>query len=166
MNILVLSDTHVPTRTGQLPSAVLESLQRDPDVILHAGDLVSQQVLQQLRQYGTVKAVAGNMDRGDLKWQLPAELTVTCEGWTIGVTHGHGLGTVEERDAKALNRFPEADIVVLGHTHIGKIVNTRGTFIMNPGSCTDPRSGAPPSVGWIQAESPGLSLTIEQINQD
>jgi len=163
LRILVLSDTHIPTRSQKLPSQLRQLLESGPDLIVHAGDLVSEDALQQLQQYCTVRAVAGNMDPSDLRWKLPAERTVTCDGYNIGVIHGDGLGPAGRRDAEILRRFPEAEVVVTGHTHVSRLVIQDGVYFLNPGSPTDPRGSSLPSVGWIQTGPVGCKLTIHRL---
>ncbi len=163
MRILVLSDTHIPTRSQQIPSSLRQLVESQPDLIVHAGDLVSEESLQQLQQYATVRAVAGNMDPSDLRWQLPAERTITCDGYNIGVIHGDGLGPPDRRDAELVRRFPESDIVVVGHTHVSRLVVHDGTYLFNPGSATDPRGSSMPTVGWIETGPAGIQMAIHRL---
>jgi len=88
MKIAVLSDTHVSSVKG-LPKKILDLLSR-VDLIIHAGDFTSTEVLNELKQIGEVKAVHGNMDSAELKAMLPAKEIIDTGNKRIGITHGWG----------------------------------------------------------------------------
>ncbi|MFB6217441.1 MAG: metallophosphoesterase, partial [Candidatus Aenigmatarchaeota archaeon] len=88
VTIGVLSDTHIPTRASGIPEKLLQDFrQRDVDVIIHAGDLVSSEVKEQLEKIAPVVAVCGNMDPEELCEQLPEKAVVKVDGKRIGVVH-------------------------------------------------------------------------------
>jgi putative phosphoesterase len=111
---------------------------RASDLIVHAGDFTSERVLNALQQLGPpVAAVHGNVDEEALQRALPAVREVDAGGARIAIVHdaGPAPGRLERMRA----RFPKADAVVFGHSHI-PLQEERDDFqIFNPGSPTDRR---------------------------
>lgn len=147
MRVLVLSDTHIPQRARALPPIVHAALE-EADLILHAGDIASQEVLDELALHAPVHAVCGNVDPWDLWARLPRRKLVEVNGYRIGLIHGDGedrQGTPE----RALAAFPGADCVVFGHTHRPLNERRGRTLLFNPGSPTDRRREPRCSFGWL-----------------
>lgn len=134
MKIGVISDTHIPVRAKEIPREVLEAFS-DADLIIHAGDIVSFEVLNELAKLAPVEAVSGNMDPAEIKEQLPPTKTVQVGNKKIVVMHGQG--SPEETVRMAETGFPGADCVVFGHTHRPYTGYKGRTLILNPGSCVD-----------------------------
>jgi putative phosphoesterase len=108
------------------------------DLILHAGDLVSEAFLAELRALGPpVEAVRGNMDEPRLQALLPDARTVEAGGARIAMIHD--AGPAPGREARLLRRFAGSDAVVYGHTHIPQVDLVEGCWILNPGSPTERR---------------------------
>ena len=130
----VISDTHIFRRDHRLPSELLAGLQ-GVELMLHAGDIGNEVVLEDLERIAPVHAVAGNTDPFDLEHKLGRKKLVHVAGMKIGLIHGDGARTTTV--TRALTSFPEADCIVFGHTH--KPYNQRhGKVLMfNPGSPTD-----------------------------
>ncbi|MGC7872396.1 metallophosphoesterase family protein [Desulfosporosinus sp. SYSU MS00001] len=146
MKIAVLSDTHL--RLGKtLPGFVWEHL-AEADLIIHAGDLVHKEILDELNLLAPVKAVCGNCDDWDVN--LPSQEWVECDSLRIGIVHGHqGKGqTTMERAYNAFLSNP-VDIVVFGHSHIPTLKWQHGVLMFNPGSPTDKRREPQYSFGWM-----------------
>jgi putative phosphoesterase len=132
MKIGVISDTHISSHREGLPEALLERL-RGVDLILHAGDLVVLDVLEALREFAPVEAVAGNMDSFQVKETLPGKRIVSAEEIRIGLIHG--WGSPRGLPERVLNEFPQdVGIVVFGHSHRGWQKSVEGTLLFNPGS--------------------------------
>jgi uncharacterized protein len=149
--VAVISDTHLPRGARALPAACVQRL-RDADLILHAGDFVAPDVLRDLEGLGTVAAVQGNMDPADLRSELPETRVVEAAGARIGMIHdaGPSAGRLERMRA----RFPEADAVVFGHSHIPLHDRSPDGFqIFNPGSPTDRRRQPRHTMGLANVES-------------
>lgn len=137
MLVAVIADTHMPRGSRRLPDGCVERL-RAADLILHAGDLVGSDVLQEIEALGPrVAAVHGNMDGSELRRRLPAERTLEADGARIGLVHD--AGSARGRLARLRRRFPDADAVVYGHSHIPLHEEAGGFQIFNPGSPTDRR---------------------------
>lgn len=149
MNILVLADTHIPSRARHLPSAVIEALP-EAGLILHAGDLTTPAVLEELERYAPVVAVAGNNDDAVLSRRLPSLAIVPAGGFRIGLVHGDGTrGTTLSRAAAAF-ASEVVDCVVFGHSHQPFVLRESGVLYFNPGSPTDRRRQPRFSYGWLK----------------
>jgi uncharacterized protein len=134
--VAVLADTHLPRGTRTLPRECLEVLAQ-ADLILHAGDVTSAEVLRVLQELAPVRAVHGNMDDAELRASLPRETVVEAGGARIGMVHipGPSAGRAERLAAS----FPGCDAVVYGHTHMPELTRHGELWILNPGSPTERR---------------------------
>ena len=137
MRIVVLSDTHAPRRWKSCPPAVAGQL-READLILHAGDVCTAEVLDELAQYAPVTAVAGNNDGpGVTAWGAAETAELAPEGLPIAMIHDSGAAAGRLPRMRA--RFPGARLVVFGHSHIPLDAADGALRIFNPGSPTDRR---------------------------
>ena len=138
MQLAIVADTHLPRGKRRLPQACVQRL-RAADLILHAGDLSTVDVLRMFEALGPpVAAVHGNVDAADLRALLPATRIVEADGARIAMVHDAGPPT--GRLARMRRRFPDADAVVFGHSHIPLYERAEDGFqIFNPGSPTDRR---------------------------
>jgi putative phosphoesterase len=119
---------------------------RTADLIVHAGDLMTMTVLRELRTYGEVVAVHGNVDDPEVRAAVPASAAVEAAGAMIAVTHD--AGPAQGRLARMRRRFPEADAVVFGHSHIPLHDRAEDGFqIFNPGSPTERRRSPAHTMG-------------------
>src|SRR5437868_4205946 len=150
MLIAAIADTHLPRGRRRIPDACLERLAA-ADLILHAGDISTAEVLDEIETIGPpVKAVHGNTDAPDLRKTLPEALEVrTPDGARIAMIHDAGPST--RRIERMRARFPEADAVVFGHSHIPLHEERDGFQIFNPGSPTDRRRQARHTMGLSRA---------------
>ncbi len=135
MRVVVVSDTHL--RAGRpLPAAVLAAVEGS-DAVLHAGDITSVEVLDQLAGAGPVHAVLGNNDV-DLVGLLPERLELDLGGVAVAMIHDSGPSDGRPRRLKKL--FPHADLVVFGHSHLPFCgPGEDGQLLLNPGSPTQRR---------------------------
>ena len=145
----VISDTHIPARASFLPEVLRENFS-DVDLILHAGDLVEEQVLSSLEKLAPVEAVAGNMDPACLQERLGNSKVLEYQGFRIGLIHGRG--GPERTINYALNFFSSVDCVVFGHTHQPYCRRHGELLLFNPGSPTDKRHQARYSLGLLRLE--------------
>ena len=137
MRVAIISDTHLPRGQRRLPDLCLAEL-RQADLVLHAGDIATAEVLEEIEAIGPpVRAVRGNVDRPDLFNRLPEALTLDVEGVAIAMLHDAGPATRRLERMRA--RFPDAQAVVFGHSHIPLHSERDGFHIFNPGSPTDRR---------------------------
>jgi uncharacterized protein len=158
MEIAIISDTHMPRRDRALPEACVRRL-RAADLILHAGDLVRLEVLRELLSFGDVVAVHGNVDDVDVRGALPAVQIVRAAGATIAMTHDAGPST--GRLARMRRRFPDADAVVFGHSHIPvHETSPEGFQLFNPGSPTERRRAPRHTMGIALADAGRLTFEL------
>ena len=159
MRIAVISDTHLPRGSRRLPEECVDRL-RAADLILHAGDLMRLPVLEQLESYGPVVAVHGNVDDSEVCAALPEVTSVDAGAVTIGLVHD--AGPAKGRLARLRGRFPDADAVVFGHSHVPLHERAPDGFqIFNPGSPTERRRAPRHTMGI--ATVVGGQLTFELI---
>jgi putative phosphoesterase len=159
MKVIVISDTHMPRMAKGLPPRLKEEL-KTADLILHAGDWQTMEVLEELKTYAPVDGVCGNVDGQDLIDQLGYQKVLTIEGYRIGMVHGHGKkGTTEQRAIEAFGGT-NLDIIIFGHSHIPVNKRIDGTILFNPGSPTDKRRQSEYSFGIINI---GENLTVEHV---
>jgi hypothetical protein len=147
MRIVVLSDTHAPRRWRSCPAGVAEHL-HDAELILHAGDVCVAEVLDELADYAPVRAVCGNNDGPDVvAWGAPETLDLDIAGLRVAMIHdsGQAIG----RTARMRRRFPGAELVVFGHSHIPLDQTGDGVRIFNPGSPSDRRRQPHGTIGLL-----------------
>ena len=151
MRLGLLADTH-----GALRPEVLEIFAK-VDLIIHAGDVGDPDVIRQLEAIAPVTAVYGNVDGSILRQRLPRVAELKVDGFVFVVTHGDDFGFPSPRDLKGA--FPDADVMVFGHTHRAVVHDFPDfSLAVNPGSAgaADPaRSVLPPSVAIVETE-PGI----------
>jgi hypothetical protein len=137
VKVVVLADTHAPRRWKSCPAPVAAHL-RGADLILHAGDVCTAAVLDELAAYALVHAVRGNNDGRDVAaWGAPDTLELDLGGVRVAMIHDSGPAA--GRPTRLRRRFPGADLVVFGHSHIPLDHAEYGQRIFNPGSPTDRR---------------------------
>jgi putative phosphoesterase len=118
---------------------------RAADLIVHAGDFSEASVLAELRELGPVAAVHGNVDSAELRRELPESLSLDLDGATLAVIHD--AGPAKGRLERLRVRFPDADAVVFGHSHMPLHEERDGFAIFNPGSPTERRRAPTRSMG-------------------
>jgi uncharacterized protein len=179
LTVGVLADTHLPYRLKALPSRIGQ-LFKDVDLILHAGDVDQIEYLAPLARVAPVHAVRGNLHLGD--WSnggrdLPEVIELNLAGRRVVLTHGHlpdwyemmsklpqllfydvlrpWWGSLNDQTARRLARlYPQADVVVFGHTHRSYRAWHNGTLFFNPGAvAAERRLRETPSVGFLAFRS-------------
>jgi uncharacterized protein len=155
VRVVVLADTHAPRRWRACPPAVAREL-RGADLILHAGDVCIAPVLTELAQYAPVVAVLGNNDGPDVaRWGATPTAELTLDGLAVAMLHDSGPSA--GRLARMRRRFPRADLVVFGHSHIPLDESGYGLRIFNPGSPTDRRRQPHGTLGLLRIDSGALA---------
>jgi hypothetical protein len=170
LKVGVMSDTHLPYRMTRLPDRVLHIF-RDVDLVLHAGDVDRFEYLHDLAALAPVYAVQGNVHFRELSdggRELPVDLCLTLAGYRIAVTHGGwphlwakaldwfieyilwpGGERVNQRIARRLTlQYPDAHVIIFGHTHRPYRAWQGQTLLFNPGGVC-PNRRASPSVGKL-----------------
>src|SRR5437660_1474630 len=147
MRIVALSDTHAPRRWRSCPPRIAEHL-RTADLILHAGDVCTAAVLDELSAFAPTRAVRGNNDGPDVAaWGAPGTLELDLDGLSVAMIHDSGPSG--GRLARLRRRFPGAALVVFGHSHIPLDQSADGLRIFNPGSPTDRRRQPHGTIGLL-----------------
>ncbi|MFE2216868.1 metallophosphoesterase family protein [Streptomyces canus] len=138
MRLLLMSDTHLPKRARQLPAPLLAELPH-ADVVLHAGDWVDTATLDLLESRSArLVGVHGNNDGPELRARLPEVAYAELGGLRFAVVHE--TGAAQGREARCATRYPDADVLVFGHSHIPWDTTAPGGLrLLNPGSPTDRR---------------------------
>jgi uncharacterized protein len=150
VQVVVVSDTHAPRRWKRCPPAVAARL-RGADLILHAGDVCTASVLDELGGYAPVRAVLGNNDGPDVAaWGAPPVLELDIDGMPTAMVHDSGAS--HGRLRRLRRRFPTARLVVFGHSHIPLDEADGGLRIFNPGSPTDRRRQPQGTIGVLRIE--------------
>jgi len=162
VKMVVLADTHAPRRWRTCPPRVAGQL-RGADLILHAGDVCTAAVLDELAAYAPVRAVRGNNDGPDVAaWGAPDSLEIDVGGVRLAMIHDSGPRA--GRAARLRLRFPSADLVVFGHSHIPLDQAADGQRIFNPGSPTDRRRQAHGTLGVLEIDGGRLvAATIVEV---
>jgi putative phosphoesterase len=143
-SIGIISDTHVPRFS--FPEAVYE-LFAGVELIIHAGDLSILPVIATLENIAPVVAVQGNIEREEVVMELPIKREIVVANQRIGVVHILGDSRYYARTAR--NEFPNARVVIFGHSHTPYNQENNGQLLFNPGSATDRRRQPACSVGKL-----------------
>jgi putative phosphoesterase len=148
LRIAIIADTHLPRGGRQLPPRCSEEIE-GADLLLHAGDIITGEVLEELERLGPpVHAVRGNLDSPELQLRLPDELSIPLD--CVVVPMLHDAGPARGRLGRMRRRFPQANAVVFGHSHMPLHEEEDGFQIFNPGSPTQRRRAPGHSMGLAE----------------
>ncbi len=163
MRIVVLADTHIPDFAKVLPASILPALRR-ADLILHAGDVTSASVLRELAGYAPVRAALGNNDGPDVAdWGASKEVRLEQSGVALGMVHVGGPR--EGRERRLHRRFPEARVILFGHSHIPWNTLAGGVRYFNPGSATWKRQQPAPTYGVLDVSDGRVRARIIDVGR-
>ncbi len=148
MRLGIISDTH-----GLLRPEVFEVFAK-VDHIIHAGDVGKDEILDELEAIAPVTAVFGNVDMSDVKRRTRDVAEVEIDDARFVITHGHLIGSPTPEKLKA--KWPDADVIVYGHTHKPLIKDFPDfSVVINPGSAGPKRFTDPVTVAIMETE-PGI----------
>lgn len=153
MRLGLISDTHGLVRPD------VAAAFKGVELILHAGDVGSRDVLAELETIAPVEAVTGNIDPVEL--MLPATIVRDFEHVSVRVTHGNELGSPTPEKLAARYR---ADVIVFGHTHRPIVRRVGGTLVVNPGAAGPRRFNVMPSVGLLTVDSGSVRVEIVNLS--
>lgn len=128
----------MPKRGESLPQKVINDL-TSADLIIHAGDWQTKEVLNQISSHGEVEGVFGNVDDEDIRNLLPEKRILHLKGYKIGVIHGHGENKTTEKRVIEAFEGEDLDCIIFGHSHLPLIRWVKKTLLFNPGSLMDKR---------------------------
>ena len=153
MLIGLVSDTHGLVRPE------LHTVLAGVELILHAGDVGGDDVLDELKLIAPVLAVYGNTDMpGDPR--LAAAIDQTFDDVSVHVSHGHEVGSPTPE--KLLARYP-AQVIVYGHTHRQLVSHADGRLVVNPGAAGARRFKLAPSVGLLRLDGDRVNVEIVEL---
>ena len=132
MKIGVISDTHLKHVNSRIID-IYTGYFSDVDMIIHAGDLISVEIVDFLRQK-PVHIVQGNMDNYDIKKKFPKKKILEISGFRLGLIHGWGSPFGIER--KIRSEFNDVHVIIYGHSHRPANHISKGVIFFNPGSAT------------------------------
>ena len=147
ITIGVIADTH-----GLLRASAMRAL-HGVELILHAGDVGGRDVLIELAAIAPVQAVYGNVDDMHTP-ELDAHRWLSLEGWQVHVSHGHEVGRPSPE--VLLQRYPDADLLVFGHTHRALVHREGPRLVVNPGAAGPRRFDVVPSIARLRL-APGTA---------
>jgi putative phosphoesterase len=156
--IALISDTHLPRGARRIPDECVNHM-ASADLILHAGDFVSVETLEEIQAIGPPLAgVHGNVDSAEVRNRLPLERVVDADGVKIAMIHDAGPSRARIERMHAL--FPEAAAVVFGHSHIPLHEVHDGFQLFNPGSPTDRRHQPRHTMGLARVDNGQVSFEL------
>ena len=150
----LISDTH-----GLLRPEVHEAF-RGVQLILHAGDVGGDEILDELSLIAPLHAVSGNVDDPG-NTRLRSAIDIVIGGLRVHVSHGHELGS--PKPEKLLTRYA-ADVIVYGHTHKQLITRAEGRLVINPGAAGPARFDLKPSVAILELSDGTASARIVELS--
>ncbi len=154
MKIGLISDTHITEKRGKLSEKVLDYF-KDVNLILHAGDVSSQKVLDQLNQIAPTIAVEGNNDRTRKAIDLKPSEIIEIDDLKILLIHGDNLPSRNFEKYCEYAQKQNADMLISGHTHQPHFEKMNDTLLINPGSSNRP----------IKSDASIAILTIDEENE-
>jgi hypothetical protein len=146
----LISDTHGLVRPD------VHTALAGVELILHAGDVGGDDILDELQLIAPVRAVRGNTDPPDDQ-RMPASIETEIDGIRVHVSHGHEVGS--PTPAKLLERY-DADVIVYGHTHKQLIANVGSRWVVNPGAAGPRRFNLLPSVAKMVVHEGRVAVEI------
>jgi uncharacterized protein len=155
VKIGLISDTH-----GRLRPEVFDAL-AGVELILHAGDVGPLDLLTELETIAPVHAVAGNTDGSELRSRAEELVELTLAGHLVVMLHGHAFGSPTPELLRAA--YPDADVIIYGHTHRQRIDIIDGCLVVNPGAAGPPRFNLQPSVAILTLEE-GKSPEVRHVD--
>jgi putative phosphoesterase len=159
--LAIVADTHMPRGARRLPDECVNRL-RGADLIVHAGDFTGPETLAEFEALGPrLVAVHGNVDAPAVVSRLPAEAVFDADGTRIAVVHD--AGPRRGRLARLRRRFPDADAVVFGHSHLPLHERADAFQIFNPGSPTDRRRAPGHTMGLADARDGEVRFSLIEL---
>jgi putative phosphoesterase len=158
MKVAVISDTHTMGSSRPVPPTVWPYLE-SADHILHAGDVCDPAVLDEMKALAPVTVVMGNCDPWSIReWGATDEIELELDGVRVAMLHDSGQK--EGRRQRMRRMFPDARVVVFGHSHLPFNEDEGGLLLLNPGSPTWKRKAPFPSMSLLWIEEGNVEAEI------
>lgn len=135
MKIGIISDTHMKKHFTKLEDFINKNL-KDMDMIIHAGDYTSPEIISLLSNHCKFIGVYGNNDGPSIKSKVPEKQILCVEGYKIGIYHGHGDKKQTLDNVMNIFKNDKLDIIIFGHSHKPTLFTKGKTLYLNPGSTT------------------------------
>ena len=148
----IISDTH-----GRLPQSVSKVF-KNTDLIIHAGDIGDQEIIDALEKIAPTRAVRGNMDMGQWARNLRQTSTITINHQRLVAIHD-----VNDLDIHA--HSASYHVVIYGHSHRPQVAKQQGVLYVNPGSAVQPRFGYPPSVALLEIKGDAINARLIDLSR-
>ncbi|MBZ0272797.1 metallophosphatase family protein [bacterium] len=161
----VISDTHIERADdARAVERIARELFADVDLVIHAGDHTNFDLVETIFLEKPFHAVCGNMDAVATRSRLPLAKTIRVEDVTIAIAHGH---TVDGHLPDALiAQFPEADVIVFGHTHRALCERRGNVLLLNPGAISGPRGGGGPTVAILAIDGGSADARLFPVRRE
>lgn len=156
MKVGIISDTH-----GLLRPEVFEVF-AEVEHVLHAGDVGPADLLVELEAIAPVTAVWGNVDGWEVRGRVPEVARVDLGGVRVTVVHGMQVGS--PTPARIVAAYPDADLVVFGHSHRPVIERVGATLAVNPGSAGRRRFRDPVTVALAELAPGRTSARLVELD--
>jgi putative phosphoesterase len=150
----LISDTH-----GLLRPGVFDVF-ADVDRILNAGDVENPDILTDLLAIAPTTSVWGNVDGPAVHARTTESAVLRIGELQVAVIHGHQVHPDYER---LVARFPDARVIVHGHTHVPRTLSVGGVSIVNPGAAGRAQKGHPPTVALLEVTGARASVRHVEI---
>jgi putative phosphoesterase len=160
MLVGLIADTHIYDRAKELPPTVATTF-KDVELILHAGDLTSLDVINELEKIAPTKAVQGNMDR-EYGIDLPKSEILTIDGVKVGINHGEVYPKGDTQQLEYIALELGVKVLVSGHSHQAFIEEANDILLLNPGSPTAPLL-TDPTVMIMNIDNGEIDVEIKKI---
>jgi len=146
----VISDTH-----GLVRPEVHKAF-RHVDLILHAGDIGSADVLKELQSIAPVTAVRGNNDKGGWAQKIPEREQLRILSRRIYMIH-------DVKELASASDVTSFDVVISGHSHRPSIETRDGILFLNPGSAGPRRFSLPVTVAKLVVRGAAVHAEIVEL---
>jgi len=136
LRIVVIADTHGPPM--RLPARLIEIV-AECDLLIHAGDFCTREMLSTLQRLAPVAAVWGNNDEDEIRSRLPERLALKIGSCQVEVIHGHQNRTAMATAQTVAKTMTGPGVVIFGHSHQAWCCPAGDILLLNPGSPTAAR---------------------------
>ncbi|MDK9705887.1 MAG: metallophosphatase family protein [Desulforhopalus sp.] len=156
----ILSDTHISTITDDFLHQCTTAFDQC-ETVIHAGDLIDISILAAFRGK-ELHAVCGNSCNNLTKLALPKEKSIRIHGFLFGITHGSG--SRQNIKDRVFDRFPTAECIIYGHTHVASLHKIGNTLLVNPGSFQGTgKFGCSGTYAILKIDSQGIHPSIHTL---